>query len=121
MLYVPHASAVSTTGSRLGDGIRSALYHVLIVANPDKLVDYEIGALADHIAMLALSQQAPQEGCQPLPSILDLLSPGCAPVKAMTGGDIAYLSALYKMGAADTLQRQRDEMALQMAKDLGGP
>ena len=43
-------------GSRLGDGLHSAFYHVLVVVSPGDLKDYEMGALGDYIAMVALSQ-----------------------------------------------------------------
>ena len=50
------AHAASVTGTRLTDGMRGALYNVVIVADPAKLGDYEMGALADYIAMLALAE-----------------------------------------------------------------
>ena len=37
-----------------GDGLKSELYNVVIVADPAKLVDGEIGALSDYVAMQAL-------------------------------------------------------------------
>ena len=54
---LPYAAASAVTGSRaLGDGLRSTFHHVIIVADPTKLLDHEIGTLADYIAMLALTQ-----------------------------------------------------------------
>ena len=41
---------------RFNNGISSTLYNVVIVADPSKLGDYEMGSLADYISMLALSQ-----------------------------------------------------------------
>ena len=55
-VYIPHAISTNVTGSRLGDGLHSAFYHVLVVVSPGDLKDYEIGALGDYIAMVALSQ-----------------------------------------------------------------
>ena len=67
ILNLPHASAHTVTGSRLGDGLSSELYNVLIVAEPAKLMDYEIGTLADYAAVLALAQPASMDTCEELP------------------------------------------------------
>ncbi len=116
---LPHASAQTVTGSRLGDGLSSELYNVLIVAEPAKLMSYEIGALADYAAMLALAQPSSLDSCEALPSISNLLVKDCATATAhLTDGDLAYLSSLYKMGTADTLAMQRDTIRFQMEKVL---
>jgi hypothetical protein len=112
-----HGAAVSST--RLGDGLKSGLYNVIIVADPSKLADDEIGALADTIAMLALAQVKTQDACQPLDSILNLLATGCPRPTALTANDIGYLTALYKMSPESTIQVQRNEMAYQMQQTLG--
>src|SRR5258706_15591171 len=73
----PGASVRSVTGNRLNDGLSSEFFNVLIVAEPAKLLDHEIGTLADYIAMLALSQPGPLADCAEFPTILNLLGPGC--------------------------------------------
>jgi len=113
-----HGAAVS--GTRLGDGLRSGLYNVIIVVDPAKLADNEIGALADYIAMLALAQVKTQDTCQPLDSILNLLADGCPRPAALTANDIGYLTALYKMSPESSIQVQRNEMAYQMQHALDG-
>jgi hypothetical protein len=60
-LYPPRV--LSTTGSRLGDGLRSELHNVIVVADPTKMLDYEIGALSDYISMLVLTEPASQDLC----------------------------------------------------------
>lgn len=116
---LPHASAQSVTGSRLGDGLSSELYNVLIVAEPAKLMDHEIGALADYAAMLALAQPSSLDSCEALPSISNLLVKDCATATAhLSDGDLAYLTSLYKMGTADTLAMERDTIRFQMEKVL---
>jgi len=118
-MYMPRARVANVTGSRLGDGLSSAFVHVLVVANPDKLVTYEMGALGDYIAMLALSQPGPLESCAEFPTILNLLAPDCNRLAtALTDGDVAYLKALYKMTPANTLSAQRGEMRYQMIQAL---
>lgn len=117
--YLPNARALAVTGSRLGDGLRSGLYHVTIVADPSQLKEYEIGSLADYIAMLALTQPGSLDTCQQLPSIVNMLAKDCG-IKsdALTENDTAYLRGLYKMGPDRSLQTQRDEIAYQMEKEL---
>jgi hypothetical protein len=63
-LFFPNAKVMASTGTRLDDGLRSVFYRVTIVIDPDKLVDYEIGSLADYIAMLALTQLSGLDTCQ---------------------------------------------------------
>jgi hypothetical protein len=118
-LTLPHASAQTVAGSRLGDGLSTELYNVLIVAEPAKLMTYEIGTLADYAAMLALAQPSALDACEELPSISNLLAPDCAATtQRLTDGDLAYLRSLYKMGTADTLAMQRDTIRFQMEKTL---
>jgi hypothetical protein len=121
-IRIPKADAFAVTGGRLADGLSSELFHVLIVAEPARLKDAEIGALADYIAMLALSQIAIPDVCRALPSILNLMAPDC-PQKpgALTAGDVAFLRGLYKMTGAANLRGQRDQVAYQMRQSLAGP
>jgi hypothetical protein len=118
VLNQPHASGQTVTGSRLGDGRSSELYNVLIVAEPAKLLSYEIGTLADYAAMLALAQPS-LDACEELPSISNLLAPNCtATTERLTDGDLAYLRSLYKMGPADTLAMQRNQIHFEMEQAL---
>jgi len=118
-MSIPDAQVVNVTGSRLGDGVSSDFHHVAVVAEPAKLLDYEIGTLADYIAFLALAQTVQPDQCQELPTILNLFAPGCtAPPKALTNVDLAYLRAVYKMTATTTARGQRGEIIYQMDKSL---
>jgi hypothetical protein len=113
--------AMSVTGGRLGDGMRSSLYHVIIVADPTKLADYEIGTLADYIAMLALAHLSSLDACQTLPSIVNALARDCArPAMALTANDLGYLRGLYAMGPGRNLRGQEDAIAFQMQQQLDG-
>jgi hypothetical protein len=125
-LSLPCAIVVHSLGSRARDGLNSGFYNVLIVAEPAKLLDYEVGTLADYIAMLALSQPASQADCQELPSIANLLAPNCGSVPhRITDGDLAYLRGLYKMPSGLAISVQINSMRSQMTKtlvtDKGGP
>jgi hypothetical protein len=113
--------AMSVTGTRLGDGLRSGFYHVIIVADPTKLVEYEMGAVGDYIAMLALTQLSSLDTCQALPSIVNLLAPGCAQKPdGLTENDTAYLRGLHHMSPGRALRNQEDEVAYQMDQALQG-
>ena len=106
-------------GTRLNNGLNSGFFNVLIVAEPAKLYDYEMGSLADYITMMALSQPASLDSCQELPSISNMLAKGCASVTSrITDGDLAYLHALYALLPGQGIDFQRDEMRYEMKKIL---
>ena len=126
--YTTQGNAISSntaasTGMRIGDGLHSSFYNGIVVANPNKLGDPEIGALADHIAMLALTQPAQLGVCQELPSILDMTNPTCrkdAPVKGLTKADTGYLKGLYKLDSGASLRAQKDALASEVKQALAG-
>jgi hypothetical protein len=120
-IFFPNAHTAASSGTRLDDGLRSMFYRVTIVIDPDKLVDYEIGSLADYIAMLALTQLNSLDTCQQLPSIVNMLVAGCErKTDALTDNDLGYLRGLYKMNADRTARSQQDEIAYQMEKGPEG-
>ena len=117
------SNAQNSFGNRLGDGLHSSYYHAIIVADPSKLGDYEIGTLADHIAMLALAQPAADDACADLPSILDMTSPQChkdAPAKMMTAADAGYLRGLYQADPGASLRTQKDGIVFRIKEGLAG-
>ncbi|HKB97089.1 MAG TPA: hypothetical protein VKB94_09575 [Rhizomicrobium sp.] len=100
-------------GGRLNNGISSTLYNVVIAADLSKLGDYEMGSLADYIAVLALSQPKNFDACWEVPSITNLLSKDCEPARktaTISDNDAAFLHGLYKMGAGDSVWAQRSEI-----------
>ena len=117
------SNAQNSFGNRLGDGLHSSYYHAIIVADPSKLGDYEIGTLADHIAMLVLAQPAADDACADLPSILDMTSPQChkdAPAKMMTAADAGYLRGLYQADPGASLRTQKDGIVFRIKEGLAG-
>jgi hypothetical protein len=120
-LDMPHAHARSVSGGRLDDGTRSTFYHIIIVADPNRLLDHEIGPLADYIAMLALTQLSSLDACQQLPSIVNLLAKDCAsPATVLTDSDLGYLKGLYGMRASAKLSVQQDEISYALQQSLEG-
>ena len=111
------------SGSRNGDGLKSEFATAIIVVDTRKIAGQQIGALADYIAMLALSQANTYAVCQPVPTITNLMSDKCdAALKpqAITDIDATYLRGLYGMDAGRSLQGERSSIAYEMKKDLGG-
>jgi hypothetical protein len=118
-LTLPSASAVSVTGTRfLGDGLASEFQHVVMVVDTEKVTALEMGALADHIAMLALSQPSDFDTCQEIPSIANLMiAPACAAAAlttAMSVYDRAYLQGLYKSQVDGAGRVQKAQINYQM-------
>lgn len=120
-IYLPNAIGTSSTGSRLGNGLTSGFHHVIVAVNPTKLTDYTIGQVADYIALVALSQVAVPDACQPLASILNLLVPGCNSVPgSLTANDLAYLGGLYHMDAGQKSRIQRMEIVSHIEQEVSG-
>ena len=111
------------SGSRNGDGLKSEFATAIIVVDTGKIAGQQIGALADYLAMLALSQANTYAVCQPVPTITNLMSPRCESElkpQAITDIDATYLRGLYGMDAGRSLQGERSSIAFEMKKDLGG-
>jgi hypothetical protein len=71
---------------------------VVLFVDVRKIADTSIGAIADYLAVLSLSVIQSPDNCDPLPSILDLMSSSCGArdkPTAITAGDLAFLKALY--------------------------
>jgi len=105
--------AFGRVGGRINDGIASYLYNVIIVADSGKLKQVEMGALADYIAMLALSQPKSFDACWEVPSITNLLAKDCEQGRktaTLSDNDAAFLQGLYKMAPGDSEFTQRAEI-----------
>jgi hypothetical protein len=119
-LDLPYATYARVTGNHINDGTRSGFHHIIIVVDSSKLAGQTLGPLADYIAMLALTQLNSLDTCQQLPSIVNMLAPGCEPKNdEMTEFDLAYLRGLYRMGADKSLVFQQDDITDQMKQALG--
>jgi hypothetical protein len=80
------------SGSGIGIGV------VILVVDTTRVTGYTLGTIADYLAMLTLSVVQSPDHCDPLPSILDLMSSSCGTREkptAITAGDLAFLKALY--------------------------
>jgi hypothetical protein len=111
------------SGSRTGNGLKSEFTTAIVIVDTTKIAGQEIGALADYVAMLALSQAQSYDDCQPVPTITNLMASGCATgmkPDAITDIDATYLRGLYKMDAGGSLLGERGSIAYAMKKELGG-
>ena len=107
--------------SRIQSALLSSYVNVVIVVDPSKLQDQGVGPLADYIAVLALTQINTLDGCQPLPSIMNLLAKDCATrTDMLTVNDVTYLRGLYNMRADRRLGTQKSEIADTMQAALTG-
>jgi hypothetical protein len=119
-IFFEYAIPSRRSGNLTGNGVRSAFNHIVIVVDLNKMKGRTIGALADYIALLALTQLNSLDACQELPSIVNMLAPGCdRAVTALSGGDLAYLRGLYRMNPDMYLVVQQNEIADVMKETLG--
>ncbi|HWC62043.1 MAG TPA: hypothetical protein VG501_00365, partial [Rhizomicrobium sp.] len=98
------------------------LAHIYVIADTGKTQGYELGAVADYVAMLALSQTQSFDACKPMPSITNLISPSCDPElkpKAITDTDLAFLRGVYTMDPGANLEQQQNHIAGTIAASLG--
>jgi len=112
----------SVEGNRWRTGLNSELAHIYVIADTSKTEGYELGAVADYVAMLALSQTQSFDSCKPMPSITNLISPACdADLKpeAITDADLAYLKGVYSMDPGANFQQQQNAIAASISQALG--
>lgn len=108
------------TGLHSIDGLGGIVSTILVI-DTAKVAGYTIGSIADYVAMTTLSVVQSPDHCDPLPSILDLMAPSCDEREKPTGitaGDMAFLKALYfhNTGIGPTLSR--DDIKLNMLRQL---
>jgi hypothetical protein len=113
----------NTLGTRLGGGSGSGIGIgiVILIVDTSKVVGYTIGTLADYLAMLTLSVAQSPDHCDPLPSILDLMSSSCGNREtptAITAGDLAFLRALYYRNTGLGPSLSRDEIQDNMMRQF---
>jgi len=109
------------TDSRLSDGLRTGFRNVIVLADRDRLVNMEMGAVADYISFLVLAQPRSLDDCTGLPSILNSLAANCAANSGeLSAADIAYLTGLYRITTDRFLAAQKAQIAHQMEQELKG-
>jgi hypothetical protein len=109
-----------STSANASDAGRSIL-SVIVIIDVNKIAGATVGPLADYVALIALTVVRNPDHCDPLPSILDLMSSTCGSREkpgTLTAGDIAFLRALYyhDTGIGSTLSR--DDMVKNMKEQF---
>jgi len=113
-------AAGARAGSRLTSDISSELVSVVVVIDATLLARRDLGAIADDVAVLGLSQANPSHACGDIPSILDVGAPDCPEadkVVSATDGDVAFLKALYATDPRVIGSLQRSNIADAMRRD----
>ena len=88
---------------RNGGGDTNGIGAAVLIVDVRKIVGTPIGAIADYLAVMSMSVIQLPDHCDPLPSILDLMSSSCGAREkptAITAGDLAFLKALYYKNTA---------------------
>jgi hypothetical protein len=100
--------------------LTSEFQDVLVVVDTRRMGDYGPGLISDYVVMVALVQPKSLDGCNVLPSVLDLFSQGCANfgMEGLTRADVAYLTALYKTDLQARKFAQQTDIAGRMADML---
>lgn len=109
----PMYAGQDTLGTRTGNAGGSGIGIVILIVDTTKVVGSTIGTIADYLAMLTLSVVQSPDNCDPLPSILDLMSSTCGAREkptAITAGDLAFLKALYYLNTGLGSSLSRDQI-----------
>jgi hypothetical protein len=106
--------------SRLSSCLASEFQHVLVIVDINRVQQYPAGLIGDYVTMLAMSQPKTLDGCDVLPSVVDLFSKGCSNfgMDGLTRADVAYLTALYKTDPEARKASQQADIARRMADML---
>jgi hypothetical protein len=113
---IPHTSVEGWKGR---PEVMSDILGALIIADTRHTASHKLGAIADYIAMLALSKTDAFQTCQIVPSIANEMADGCdAGLKPdrISISDIGYLRGVYKMDQGASLQVQQDQIAGEMVE-----
>ncbi len=113
----------SDFASYFTNGLTSELVQVLVIVDTNKVAGNSLQSISDYIAMLVLTRTGSLEGCNELPSIIDLLSSGCGTrdkPQALTTADTAYLKALYSANLEMKLSIEQVDMRDRMVTSITG-
>ena len=117
-----HDSPTGCADSRFSSCMKSMFLNVLVIADSHAIGDKDLGVLTDYLAMLALSQPKSLDGCNALPSVIDVLAkspcPGRAAPNGLTPADSSYLTALYTSDPEAKTTSAEADIAGHMAKIL---
>lgn len=102
--------------------LQTVFHNVLVVADSKAMQGKDLGLVADYLVMLTMSQPRSLDGCNALPSVIDVFAKSpCANRDApdgLTPSDAAYLTALYGADLRLKKSGEQEDIALRMARIL---
>jgi hypothetical protein len=102
--------------------LQSVFKNVFVVVDTNRVKGQDLGLLTDYIVMVALSQPKSLDGCNALPSVIDLYAPSGCPGRdspdGLTATDAAYLTALYSADLEAKKVGEQGDISGRMAKIL---
>lgn len=114
------APEIRSPGSRTKQPTRSAIRGSLIVVDASQVDGVEVGAIADYIALVSLTDIKPEADLTGHNSILNLFAQGPAgdAAKRLTAFDLAYLRGVYSVRDDASGMNQIGRIATAMAEYL---
>jgi hypothetical protein len=102
--------------------LQGVFKNVFVVVDNKFLGDNSLGLVTDYLAMVALAAPNSLDGCNELPSVIDLFAkagcPGRDAPDGLTPADASYLTALYSADPEQKAWVERSDIAGRMAKIL---
>ena len=102
--------------------LQSVFKNVLVIVDNKFLGDNSLGMVADYLVMVALAQPNSLEGCNELPSVIDLFAksgcPGRDAPDGLTPADASFLTALYSADPEGKRWAEESDISGRMAKIL---
>jgi hypothetical protein len=102
--------------------LQSVFKNVFVIVDNKFLADHSVGVVADYLVMVALAEPNSLEGCNELPSVVDLYAKAACPDRdvpdGLTPADASFLTALYSVDPEGKRWSEENEIAGRMAKIL---
>jgi hypothetical protein len=114
---------VIPSGLHEGAHALSGIVSVILIVDTTRVAGYPIGTIADYVSELALTVVQSPDHCDPLPSILDVMSTSCGTREkptAITAGDLAFLNGLYYHNTGWGSSLSRDDLQRFMMRQFKG-
>jgi hypothetical protein len=110
--------------SRFSSCLQGVFKDVFVVVDNTFLGEKSLGLVTDYLALIALAAPRSLDGCNELPSVVDLFAPAACPGRdapdGLTPADASYLTALYSADPERKAWVERGDIAGRMARILIG-
>jgi hypothetical protein len=101
--------------------VQTVFKNVFVIVDNKFLGDKSLGLVTDYLAMVALAEPRSLDGCNELPSVIDLFGKACPGREApdgLTPSDAAYLTALYSADPEGRRWAEESDISGRMARIL---